>query len=290
MHKKTFNFKSFIEITKLRLSLSVVFSSIISYIIGIDTFDWNKFICLILGGILMVSASNIFNQVIEKDLDALMSRTKNRPLPKGEISVNSALIIGFIFVIIGLTLLYLINPLCSMLGAISIFIYACVYTPLKLVTPLSVFVGAIPGAIPFMLGWVAATNEIGVEAVTLFSMQFFWQFPHFWAIAWWQNDDYQKAGFKMLPTGRKDKSTTFQIIFYSFWAIIISLVPYFGFTGDLMLSIYGLILVILLGLFLLYYSFKLFKNSTVDNAKKLMYVSILYLTLIQIVYLIDNLF
>jgi len=238
----------------------------------------------------MVSASNIFNQVIEKDLDALMSRTKNRPLPNGEISVNSALIIGFIFVIIGLTLLYLINPLCSMLGAISIFIYACVYTPLKLVTPLSVFVGAIPGAIPFMLGWVAATNEIGVEAVTLFSMQFFWQFPHFWAIAWWQNDDYQKAGFKMLPTGRKDKSTTFQIIFYSFWAIIISLVPYFGFTGDLMLSIYGLILVILLGLFLLYYSFKLFKNSTVDNAKKLMYVSILYLTLIQIVYLIDNLF
>ena len=290
MQKKTFNFKSFIEITKLRLSLSVVFSSIISYIIGIDTFDWNKFICLILGGILMVSASNIFNQVIEKDLDALMSRTKNRPLPNGEISVNSALIIGFIFVIIGLTLLYLINPLCSMLGAISIFIYACVYTPLKLVTPLSVFVGAIPGAIPFMLGWVAATNEIGVEAVTLFSMQFFWQFPHFWAIAWWQNDDYQKAGFKMLPTGRKDKSTTFQIIFYSFWAIIISLVPYFGFTGDLMLSIYGLILVILLGLFLLYYSFKLFKNSTVDNAKKLMYVSILYLTLIQIVYLIDNLF
>ena len=173
MQKKTFNFKSFIEITKLRLSLSVVFSSIISYIIGIDTLDWNKFIYLILGGILMVSASNIFNQVIEKDLDALMSRTKNRPLPKGEISVNSALIIGFIFVIIGLTLLYLINPLCSMLGAISIFIYACVYTPLKLVTPLSVFVGAIPGAIPFMLGWVAATNEIGVEAVTLFSMQFF---------------------------------------------------------------------------------------------------------------------
>jgi protoheme IX farnesyltransferase len=290
VQKKIFNFKSFIEITKLRLSLSVVFSSIISYIIGIDTFDWNKFIYLILGGILMVSASNIFNQVIEKDLDALMSRTKNRPLPNGEISVNNALIIGFIFVIIGLTLLYLINPLCSMLGAISIFIYACVYTPLKLVTPLSVFVGAIPGAIPFMLGWVAATNEIGVEAVTLFSMQFFWQFPHFWAIAWWQNDDYQKAGFKMLPTGRKDKSTTFQIIFYSFWAIIISLVPYFGFTGNLMLSIYGLILVILLGLFLLYYSFKLFKNSTVDNAKKLMYVSILYLTLIQIVYLIDNLF
>ena len=290
MQKKSFNLKSFIEITKLRLSLSVVFSSIISYAIAINNFDWRIFVFLTLGGILMVSASNIFNQVIEKDLDALMSRTKNRPLPKEEISVNNALILGFVFVISGLTLLYLINPLCSMLGAISIFIYVCVYTPLKLVTPLSVFVGAIPGAIPFMLGWVAATNEIGIEAITLFSMQFFWQFPHFWAIAWWQNEDYKKAGFKMLPTGRKDKSATFQIIFYSFWAIIISLVPYFDFTGDLNLSIYGLILVVLLGLFLLYYSFKLFKNSTTDNAKTLMYVSILYLTLIQIVYLIDNLF
>ena len=290
MQKKSFNLKSFIEITKLRLSLSVVFSSIISYAIAINNFDWRIFVFLTLGGILMVSASNIFNQVIEKDLDALMSRTKNRPLPKGEISVNNALILGFVFVISGLTLLYLINPLCSMLGAISIFIYVCVYTPLKLVTPLSVFVGAIPGAIPFMLGWVAATNEIGIEAITLFSMQFFWQFPHFWAIAWWQNEDYKKAGFKMLPTGRKDKSATFQIIFYSFWAIIISLVPYFDFTGDLNLSIYVLILVVLLGLFLLYYSFKLFKNSTTDNAKTLMYVSILYLTLIQIVYLIDNLF
>ena len=200
MQKKSFNLKSFIEITKLRLSLSVVFSSIISYAIAINNFDWRIFVFLILGGILMVSASNIFNQVIEKDLDALMSRTKNRPLPKGEISVNNALILGFVFVISGLTLLYLINPLCSMLGAISIFIYVCVYTPLKLVTPLSVFVGAIPGAIPFMLGWVAATNEIGIEAITLFSMQFFWQFPHFWAIAWWQNEDYKKAGFKKPKT------------------------------------------------------------------------------------------
>ena len=290
MQDNKFTFSSFIEITKLRLSVSVVFSSVISYLIGMSEFNFEIFSYLVLGGLMMVSASNIFNQVIERDLDALMQRTKGRPLPMGQISVNNALVLGFTFVIAGLTFLYLINPLCAMLGAISIFIYACVYTPLKLITPLSVFVGAIPGAIPFMLGWVAVTNELGVEALALFLMQFFWQFPHFWAIAWWQNDEYEKAGFKMLPTGRKDKSTTFQIIFYSFWAIIMSIVPYFNVTGDLSLSTYGLVIVLMLGMFLLFYSFQLFKTSTTQNAKILMYVSILYLTLVQIVYLIDNLF
>ena len=290
MQDNKFTFSSFIEITKLRLSVSVVFSSVISYLIGMSEFDFEIFSYLVVGGLMMVSASNIFNQVIERDLDALMQRTKGRPLPMGQISVNNALILGFTFVIAGLTFLYIISPLCAMLGAISIFIYACVYTPLKLITPLSVFVGAIPGAIPFMLGWVAATNELGVEALALFLMQFFWQFPHFWAIAWWQNDEYEKAGFKMLPTGKKDKSTTFQIIFYSFWAIIMSILPYFNVTGDLSLSTYGLVIVLMLGMFLLFYSFQLFKTSTTQNAKVLMYVSILYLTLVQIVYLIDNLF
>ena len=290
MQDNKFTFSSFIEITKLRLSVSVVFSSVISYLIGMSEFNFEIFSYLVLGGLMMVSASNIFNQVIERDLDALMQRTKGRPLPMGQISVNNALVLGFTFVIAGLTFLYLINPLCAMLGAISIFIYACVYTPLKLITPLSVFVGAIPGAIPFMLGWVAATNELGVEALALFLMQFFWQFPHFWAIAWWQNDEYEKAGFKMLPTGKKDKSTTFQIIFYSFWAIIMSILPYFNVTGDLSLSTYGLVIVLMLGMFLLFYSFQLFKTSTTQNAKVLMYVSILYLTLVQIVYLIDNLY
>ena len=290
MRDNKFTFSSFIEITKLRLSVSVVFSSVISYLIGMREFNFEIFSYLVLGGLMMVSASNIFNQVIERDLDALMQRTKGRPLPMGQISVNNALVLGFTFVIAGLTFLYIISPLCAMLGAISIFIYACVYTPLKLITPLSVFVGAIPGAIPFMLGWVAATNELGVEALALFLMQFFWQFPHFWAIAWWQNDEYEKAGFKMLPTGKKDKSTTFQIIFYSFWAIIMSIVPYFNVTGDLSLSTYGLVIVLMLGMFLLFYSFQLFKTSTTQNAKVLMYVSILYLTLVQIVYLIDNLY
>ncbi|MDB4213059.1 heme o synthase [Flavobacteriaceae bacterium] len=290
MRDNKFTFSSFIEITKLRLSVSVVFSSVISYLIGMSEFDFEIFLFLVVGGLMMVSASNIFNQVIERDLDALMQRTKGRPLPMGQISVNNSLVLGFTFVIAGLTFLYIISPLCAMLGAISIFIYACVYTPLKLITPLSVFVGAIPGAIPFMLGWVAATNELGVEALALFLMQFFWQFPHFWAIAWWQNDEYEKAGFKMLPTGKKDKSTTFQIIFYSFWAIIMSILPYFNVTGDLSLSAYGLVIVLMLGMFLLFYSFQLFKTSTTQNAKVLMYVSILYLTLVQIVYLIDNLF
>ena len=165
---KKFTLSSFIEITKLRLSVSVVFSSVISYLIGASEFDFQIFLYLVMGGLLMVSASNIFNQVIERDLDSLMKRTKSRPLPMGQISVNSALILGFAFVIFGLTFLYLINPRCAMLGAISIFIYACAYTPLKLITPLSVFVGAIPGAIPFMLGWVAYSNHFGHSSSSFF--------------------------------------------------------------------------------------------------------------------------
>ena len=154
---------------------------------------------------------------------------------------------------------------------------------------ISIFVGAIPGALPFMLGWVAATGEVGIEAVILFLMQFFWQFPHFWSIGWMQNKDYENAGFKMLPTGKKDKSTTSQIIFYSIWAVLMSIIPAFNLTGDLFLSVYGLIFVLLIGLVLIYYAVNLFNNSSDINARKLMLASVSYLTLMQIVLLIDKL-
>tara|TARA_B100000524_G_scaffold288984_1_gene164015 strand:- start:176 stop:661 length:486 start_codon:yes stop_codon:yes gene_type:complete len=159
---------------------------------------------------------------------------------------------------------------------------------MKLVSPLSVFVGAIPGAFPFMIGWVAATNQIGIEAITLFLMQFFWQFPHFWSIGWSQSDDYKKAGFKMLPTGKKDNSTSAQILFYSIWAVIISIVPFFGITGDLRLSLFGLIFVIILGVFLVYKSYLLFIDGKNENAKRLMLTSIVYLTLVQLTFLLDK--
>jgi len=280
--------KSLYDLTKFRLSLSVVFSSFISYMLGYKEFDIKVLALLMFGGFFVVAASNIYNQIIEKDLDALMARTKNRPLPTNKISVNTALVLAVLSTIIGLLMLYMINSKVALLAAVSIFLYTSVYTPLKLVTPLSVFVGAIPGALPFMLGWVAATGEIGIEAIMLFLMQFFWQFPHFWSIGWMQHKDYENAGFKMLPTGKKDRSTTSQILFYSIWAVLMSIIPAFNLTGDLSLSIYGLFLVLLIGLVLIYYAVKLFNDSTDLNAKKLMLASVSYLTLMQIVLLFDK--
>ncbi len=278
------------ELIKFRLTLSVVFSSIISYFLGTNSIDYMTLLLLIFGGIFIVSSSNIFNQIIEKDLDKLMYRTMNRPLPKNEITQNTALFLAISSALIGLIFMYLININVAILAALSIFLYTAVYTPMKLISPLSVFVGAIPGAFPFMIGWVAATNHIGVEAVTLFLMQFFWQFPHFWSIGWAQSTDYKKAGFKMLPTGRKDKSTSAQILFYSIWAVLVSIVPFFGITGELQLSYIGLTAVILLGIILIYKSYILFLDGTNDNAKKLMFTSVIYLTCVQLTFLLDKIF
>ena len=276
------------ELTKFRLTLSVVFSSFISYFLGAEVINYVQLSLLLIGGIFIVGSSNIFNQIIEKDLDKLMARTKNRPLPKKEISQNLALFIGIICSLLGIFLMYLINIKVAILASISLFLYVAVYTPMKLISPLSVFVGAIPGAFPFMIGWVAATNSIGIEAITLFLMQFFWQFPHFWSIGWSQNRDYQRAGFKMLPTGKKDNSTSAQILFYSFWAVIISIIPFFGFTGKLKLSLIGLFIVSMLGFFLIYKSYALFIDGKNENARKLMVTSVIYLTFIQLTFLFDK--
>ena len=278
------------EITKFRLTLSVVFSSFISYLLGAAEVNYIQLFYLISGGILIVSSSNIFNQIIERDLDKLMKRTQNRPLPKNKITTRAALFLAIASSVIGLIFMYLINIKVAILAGLSIFLYTAVYTPMKLVSPFSVFVGAIPGAFPFMIGWVAATNQIGIEALTLFLMQFFWQFPHFWSIGWSQNSDYEKAGFKMLPTGKKDKSTSAQILFYSIWAVLISIVPYFEITGELKLSIIGVLAVIILGSFLIYKSYILFLDGKNENAKKLMLTSVIYLTFIQLTFLFDKIF
>jgi protoheme IX farnesyltransferase len=284
-------FLDFKEITKAGLAVSVVFSSIVGYLLGFSVkhpFSGITLLLLSIGGYCMVGASNIFNQVIEKDLDAKMDRTKNRPIPSGRISVNKALILGFIMTFIGLVVLYIINPKTAMFGAISIFMYVSLYTPLKTLTPLSVFVGAFPGAIPFMLGWVAATGNFGIEAGTLFLIQFFWQFPHFWAIGWFLFEDYEKAGFFMLPTGKRDSKTVIQIILYTFWLLVASVLPVFGFTGELQLSVVAAIVVFLLGCWMLFYTIQLYKNREAKTAKKLMLVSVTYITLLQIIYVIDK--
>jgi len=278
------------ELTKFRLTLSVVFSSFISYFLGASEVNFIQLFYLIAGGILIVSSSNIFNQIIERDLDKLMKRTQNRPLPKKEITPKLALFLAILSALIGLIFMYLINLKVAILAAVSIFLYTAIYTPMKLISPLSVFVGAIPGAFPFMIGWVAATNDIGVEALTLFLMQFFWQFPHFWSIGWSQNSDYEKAGFKMLPTGRKDKSTSAQILFYSIWAVLVSIIPFFGITGELKLSVVGVLAVFALGALLIYKSYILFLDGKNENAKNLMLTSVIYLTFIQLTFLFDKIF
>lgn len=278
----------FKEITKMRLSLSVVFSSLAGYLLGVDTVNFKVLLLLAFGGYFMVGASNAFNQIIERDLDALMNRTKNRPIPAGRMSVNTAFIIAAVFTILGVAVLYIINPQTAMFGAISIFLYTSAYTPLKTKTPLSVFVGAIPGAIPFMLGWVAATNDFGIEPGTLFMLQFFWQFPHFWAIGWFLYDDYKRGGFFMLPTGKQDRGTAVQVIMYTVWTILVSVVPAFGFTGRLYLTPIAAIIVFLCGLVMLYYAIQLFKKMTTVAARQLMLASVLYITLIQIIYVLDK--
>ncbi|WP_300439213.1 heme o synthase [Christiangramia sp.] len=278
----------FKEITKMRLAISVVFSSVAGYFLGADNIDFVVVTLLAIGGYLMVGASNAYNQIIERNLDALMDRTKNRPLPAGRMTVPVAFSIASVFTVLGLIVLYIINPKTAMFGAISIFLYVSIYTPLKTKTPLSVFVGAFPGAIPFMLGWVAASGSFSIEPGTLFMIQFFWQFPHFWAIGWWLFDDYKKGGFFMLPTGKRDRGTAIQIILYTCWTIMVSLIPVFGVTGKLFLTPVSGIIILILGLGMLYYAVRLFKEKTAEAAKKLMFASVSYITLLQIVYVLDK--
>jgi protoheme IX farnesyltransferase len=280
--------KNYIEITKPRLSIVVVFSSIAGYFLGAETYDWKVLVLLCVGGYFLVGSSNVFNQIIERDRDALMKRTQNRPLPTGRISVTHAWIYGLTMAFTGVYLLFLINSVTAFFGALSIVLYAAVYTPLKTVSPLCVFVGAFPGAIPYMLGWIAASGSFGIEPGTLFMLQFFWQFPHFWAIAWMLEDDYNAGGFKMLPTGNADRGTATQVVLYTVWTVAISIIPVFHVTGSLYITVWSAVLVGLLGLWFLYHAFKLYKERTREVARKLMLVSVSYITLIQIIYVVDK--
>jgi protoheme IX farnesyltransferase len=278
----------FKQLTKVGLSLSVVFSSVAGYLLAVETVNYFTLFLLALGGFFMVGASNAFNQIIEIDTDAIMKRTQNRPLPTGRMSVNVALSTAVLFTILGIAILYSINPKAALFGAISIFLYTCVYTPLKAVTPLTVFVGAIPGAIPFMLGWVAATNNFGIEAGFLFMIQFFWQFPHFWAIGWLQFEEYKKAGFNMLPMGAKDRGAIKQIIFYTLIMILVSIAPVLKVSGAFYIHPITAVIIALLGVMMLYYGVKLYKSEENIDARKLMLSSVLYITVVQIIYVVDK--
>jgi protoheme IX farnesyltransferase len=279
----------FALLTKARLSFSVVFSSIAGYILGCEVINPNELSLLLFGGLAIAGASNAFNQIIERDIDAQMHRTKNRPLPTGNMTQATAFGIAVGLSISGLIALYAINPKTAMFAAISMFLYTSVYTPLKTKTPLAVFVGAFPGAIPFMLGWVAATGSFGLEAGTLFMIQFFWQFPHFWAIGWLMFEDYNRVGINMLPSGKRDRKTALQAVLYSVWTLVISVFPVLGITGSLQISFVAAILVAISGVWLIISAMQLYQNLDQKSAKKLMIVSVIYISWIQVIYVIDKL-
>ena len=292
-------FKYYVQLLKFRLSITVVFSAMVGYLLGIENFVFNEFIFLIVGGFFVTGSANGFNQILEKDKDKLMERTADRPLPQGNLSVFQAVIFCITMASIGLYLLNFINPQgsfygfmskSSLFGLVSILLYVLSYTPLKRVSTISIFVGAIPGAIPFLLGWVAATDDFGLAAGTLFAIQFFWQFPHFIAIAWVLNDDYKKAGFKMLFGGEKNTYPAVISISTSLCMTLISVVPFFWSYTDLTLSIYAFILILILGVWFTYKSYDLYKETTDESAKKLMLASFAYLPLMQIIYVLDNFF
>jgi len=277
-------------LVKIRLSISVVFSAIAGYLLAAEPFSLADLLFLSCGGMALVSASNAFNQVIERKLDAKMQRTQSRPLVTQKMSVSFAMVVAVSLTLLGTAMLFVLNFKTAFFGLLSVLIYVAAYTPLKTKTPLAVFVGAFPGAIPFMLGWVGATNQFGIEAGTLFMIQFFWQFPHFWALGWILHEDYKRGGFKMLPTGDRDRKTAFQIVVYSLWTMATSIVPVFGFTGALQLSVYAALLIFALGIYMLVPALKLFQTLELRYAKSLMLRSVIYLTLIQLIYVLDRFF
>ena len=278
--------KDILAFVKVRLTFSVVLSAALGFGIAPTPFDVWNLVLVIFGGLFITGAANGFNQIIERDVDALMKRTMNRPLPTGRMKLSEAYVIASFLAISGLILLYLINPLSAILGFLAFFIYVAVYTPLKKVGPIAVFVGAFPGAIPPMLGYVAANGHFGLEPGILFAVQFIWQFPHFWAIAWVSDDEYKKAGYYLLPS-RKGKTSfsAYQIFLYSLFLIPVSLLPWaYGMTGA-----WSAIVISILGLAFAYLGWKHSQEMTNKSAMKIMFASFIYLPIVQLLYLLNTL-
>ncbi len=288
---KVFSFKQklsdYQQLVKTRLTLLVVFSAVITYFTASHgtTTNWFEVTMLAIGGFLVVASSNGINQIIEKKYDSMMKRTENRPVATNRMSVTEAGIASTLFGIAGVLIIGIyLNQLSGFLALASLISYAFIYTPLKRVSPISVFVGAFPGAIPTLLGWVAFSGHITKEALILFGVQFLWQFPHFWSIAWMLDDDYKRAGFKMLPMYGKDKKSALQILAFTILLVPIGFLPSMeNFTGIISGGV-----AVGAGLVLSYFAFKLFQTCENKDAKKLMFASFLYLPLVQIAFLIDK--
>jgi protoheme IX farnesyltransferase len=278
--------KLFFELIKFRLSFLVTFSSVFGFLLSSNYINYFSLFILIISGFFITGSSIINNQIIEKDSDKLMNRTKNRPLPTNKISSRNALFISLVLSITGLILMVLfLNKLTALLSFFSLIIYTFLYTPLKKVGPIAVFVGAIPGALPPLIGWAASTNDISLEALIIFSIQFIWQFPHFWAIAWVSDDDYKRAGFKLLPNnGKKNFSTAVNIMTYTMFLIPLGLLPtIFGITG----LISGVVAVVCAILFLIQ-TLRLIKDYSKTSALRIMFGSFIYLPVVQLTYIFDK--
>ncbi|MBS1507781.1 MAG: protoheme IX farnesyltransferase [Bacteroidetes bacterium] len=279
--------KAYYELLKPRLSFLVAFSCAFGFgLASQGHINWVNLTMLTLGAFLLSGASVCINQIIERDLDKLMVRTMNRPLPTGRVSVQEAVWFSVACLIMSFVILAVYtNPLTVALSFVSMVLYSFCYTPLKRVGPVAVFVGAIPGALPPLLGWIAATGSISHEAMIIFGIQFIWQFPHFWAIAWVADDDYKKAGFKLLPSGGgKDLNTAIQIMIYTMFLIPLGLLPAkFGITG-----LNSAIVATVCGVIFFAMTFSLMKTGNRKAALRIMFGSFLYLPIVQIAYLLDK--
>lgn len=278
--------RAYFDLTKFRLSLTVVFSSCFGYSLYSSDINALSLIIFGLAAFCVTAAANIINQIKEIELDKLMTRTVNRPLPSGRLSISEAAVFGFVLGVFGLsTIAFLFNISAGLLSLLSLILYGFVYTPLKRVGPIAVAVGALPGAFPPMIGWVAASGHFGLEPGILFAIQFFWQFPHFWAIAWVLDDDYKKAGFKLLPSkGGKDLNSAIQIMIYTLFLLPLCWVPYYL----QMTRIDSAVVAMLCGILFLAQTLYLMKERTKKAAMGLMFGSFLYLPIVQIAYLMNK--
>ena len=289
--------KYYFQLLKFRLSFTVVISATAGYLIGVENFDYIELILLAIGGFLVTGSANGFNQILEKDYDKLMLRTMYRPLPKKNLTTLNSLIFSLVIGVLGLYLLSMIKPhgsfygflsKSSAFGLLSLMIYVLSYTPLKRMSTLSIFVGAIPGAIPVLLGWVAATDDFGIAVGLLFAIQFLWQFPHFISISWIRDDEYKKAGFKMMYGEEKGKYPAVIALITSTIMTIISVLPFFLDLNFINLSIVSFILVLTLGIWFTFNSYKLLRTPEDSVAKNLMISSLVYLPFMQLIYVMDK--
>ena len=287
-------FKNYVELIKFRLTTTVVATSSFGYLIALkytkgthwlDDFNWLLFIGVLVGGMFIVFAANGLNQIIEKENDGKMSRTSNRPIVEGRISVRDARVFCWITGFIGIFTLIAVGAsfLSVLLGGLSLVIYVFVYTPMKQVSPMAVMIGAIPGALPPWIGYAAIIPRLDELGLILFLIQFFWQFPHFWAIAWMLHDDYQKAGYWLLPTkSGRDKRSAYQVLIYTVILIMVSMMPLmYGIA-----SIKAISVILPLGLFFLFKAYRLFVTLEVSEAKKLLYASFLYTPIVFLSYIL----